>query len=65
MKYYLLLLITIFVFSGCAVMATKAEDGTMVLKGWGGKSAEWSADGSGKISKEEPVRVPDIMPVKQ
>lgn len=46
---------------GCSVKAYKLEDGTMILKGWGAKTAKWS-DGS-EITKEEPIRVPDIAPI--
>ena len=59
MKYILALIILL---CGCAVTAEKQGD-KLILKGWGAKSAKWSADGSAEISKEEPIRTPDLLPM--
>lgn len=61
MKY----LIFIIFLTGCAVTGHISEDRrTIVLKGWGATSAEWTADGGAKISKEEPIRTPDLIPTR-
>lgn len=57
----LILLIILLQLSGCSVKATKSDDGTMLLKGWGAKKAVFQ-DGS-SIEKQEPIRTPDIMPI--
>ena len=59
MKYILALTILI---GGCAVTAERQED-RLTLRGWGAKSAKWGADGSAEISKEEPIRTPDLLPI--
>lgn len=59
LAFLILIAVIIFACSGCTVTAEQ-KDGKMRLRGWGAKSAEFP-DGS-KISKEEPIRVPDIMP---
>jgi len=43
-------------------MATRKDD-TLILRGWGATKARWP-DGA-EITKEEPVRVPDIMPTNR
>ena len=45
---------------GCAISANK-DGNFMILRGWGAKNAEWNADGSGKISKEEPIQTPSAL----
>lgn len=57
-----LLVLCLLVAQGCTVTATRDGD-TMVLKGFGAKEAKWS-DGSG-ISKEEPFKVPDVLPERR
>lgn len=58
MKYLLLLIF----LTGCSVTAHREGD-VLTLKGWGAKSAKWGADGSAEISKEEPIRTPDLLPM--
>ena len=61
----LILILTSFLLSSCAIQATRHGD-FMQLKGWGAKSANWEdADGSKySINKEEPLRVPDLVPLR-
>jgi len=54
----LILIFLLIQLSGCCVKATRDGD-TLILNGWGAKSAKWS-DGA-EITKEEPIRVPNIM----
>ena len=62
MKCLILILFCLSSIS-CAVTANREGD-KLILKGWGAKSAEWTADGGAKISKEEPIRTPDLMPTR-
>lgn len=54
-----ILLISILLLGGCAVKATKSENGTMILRGFGAKSASWPEGYS--IEKSEPLKIPDIL----
>ncbi len=59
-----MIVILIVFISGCAISAERNGD-TLVLKGFGAKSASWEKDGEKyTISKGEPFSVPDILPVR-
>ena len=60
---YVILSIFLLTSISCTVTANRKGD-KLILKGWGAKSAEWTADGGAKISKEEPIRTPDLMPTR-
>jgi len=53
------------VLLGCAVEANRHGD-FMQIKGWGAKSAEWEDSDGHKfaIEKEEPIKIPDIVPLR-
>ncbi len=58
------LLLFALLLAGCAVSAERDGD-TLVLRGFGAKSATWERDGEKySISKGEPFSVPDILPLR-
>ena len=59
--YRFCIIFSLIILSGCTVKAVRDGD-TMVLRGWGAKKAVWENGVS--IEKEEPISVPDIMPVR-
>ena len=59
-----LLIILVFLISGCAVSAEREGD-KLILRGFGAKQATWEKDGEKySISKGEPFSVPDILPIR-
>lgn len=58
-----LLIILVLLLSGCAVSGQIRDNGAVILRGWGAKSITFP-DGT-KLEKEEPIRVPDIVPVNK
>ena len=62
MKIFCLILFVCSVaFIGCAVTAYREGD-TMTLKGFGAKKATWPEGYS--IEKEEPIKIPDLLPLR-
>lgn len=57
--FIILFLFFLILICGCTVTATKTDE-TMYLKGFGAKSATWP--GGYSITKQEPIRIPDITP---
>ena len=63
MKLYIILL-AVFFLAGCTVTAYR-EGNNLTLKGFGAKSASWEESGDKfSISKGEPFKVPDILPLQ-
>ena len=57
---YLFLLLFLLTNISCTTIAEREGD-KLILRGWGSKSAKWE-DGA-EITKEEPIRVPNILPI--
>ncbi len=65
-KLISIILLVVLFLAGCAVTGTLSKKGKVLkLEGFGAKSASWEIDGNKySISKGEPFKVPDILPVK-
>jgi hypothetical protein len=62
MMIRIMLVLVLLGLAGCTTVASRTEDGMMILKGPMGSKAKW-ADGA-EIQKDSLIKIPDLPPVR-